>query len=443
MTAPALPLADRPAFLDAVAAAGLLSPGQLEKATAALPADAATAAQVARYLVQTGVLTAFQADRVLAGRTDGFVLGQYVVLEQIGRGTTARVYKARHRAMQRPVAVKVLSPHLTRTPAARTAFDRQVRAAARLNHPNVVTTYDANEVGDRSYVVLEYVDGPSLETLVRERGPLTVPQACDFVRQAAWGLQHGHERGLVHGDVKPSDLLAARPSAAAPACVLKVADFGLARLGGCPSAPDYAAPDRDADARSDLYSLGCVFHFLLTGRPPFSDGTPAMKARRHKADAPARVDRLRPDVPPAVADVVQKLLAKDPAARFATAAELALTLEGLAACVYGLGGFRPEGAAVSFDLPPRPAPPDLNDGYLSGLNPSPWAELTADGAAHHTLDDALGQTPVAPARAKQKPKPAPPARPRGGSAWRVLLLCAGVVAASGYGLAQVLRTLMK
>src|SRR4051794_31260047 len=165
MTAPAPPLADRAAFLNAVAAAGLLAPGPLAKAAAALPPDAA-APRVAEHFVQAGLLTRFQADRLLAGRTDGFVLGQYVILEQVGRGAMARVYKARHRAMNRPVAVKVLSPQLTRTPQARLAFDREVRAAAQLNHPNVVTAYDENEVGDRSYLVLEYVDGPTLDALV-------------------------------------------------------------------------------------------------------------------------------------------------------------------------------------------------------------------------------------------------------------------------------------
>src|SRR5205807_6850621 len=122
------------------------------------------------------------------------------------------------------------NPDLTRTPAARQAFTREVKAVARLNHPNIVTTYDANEIGDRSYLVVEFVDGPTLEALVREYGRLPFAGACEFARQAAWGLQHAHELGVVHRDVKPANLLVARPSKAATACVVKIADFGIARL---------------------------------------------------------------------------------------------------------------------------------------------------------------------------------------------------------------------
>jgi serine/threonine-protein kinase len=425
MTTPTHQLTDRAALLDALRASGLLTSGQLAKAAAVLPPEAATAGQAARFLVAAGFLTGFQADRLLAGRTDGFVLGQYVVQEQIGRGAMGRVFKARHRAMNRPVAIKVLNPELTRTAAARQAFGREVKAAAKLNHPNIVTAYDANEVGDRSYLVLEFVDGPTLEALVRENGPLPVGHACEFVRQAAWGLQHAHELGMVHRDVKPANLLVsgikgkgsgviAQP-AASPApdplaltpYAVKITDFGIAKLGSEPDAgrgfvgtPDYVAPEqaRDpdlADHRSDLYGLGCTFYFLLAGHPPFPSLSRTETIRRHACEEPARVERLRPDVPAAVAGIVHTLLAKDPAARFQSAAEVAARLEGLAA----------GGGAVSFDLPPsHPVPGSFTGGYLTGLNhtptsdTSPWAQLTDEAGppAAPTLDGNHERTPVVP-----------------------------------------------
>jgi serine/threonine-protein kinase len=162
---------------------------QLGRAEASVPVDAATPAQAALALVTGGFLTRFQAERLLAGRTEGFNLGPYVIQEQVGRGQMGRVYKARHRTMNRSVALKVLSPELFQTTECRQRLLREVRAAARLNHPNLVTAYDTNEWNDRTYLALEFVDGPDFETLVRDRGPLAVDEACDLIRQAACGHQ--------------------------------------------------------------------------------------------------------------------------------------------------------------------------------------------------------------------------------------------------------------
>lgn len=473
MPTPTHQLTDRAALLDALRASGLLTAGQSTKAAAALPPDATTAEQAARALVAAGYLTHFQADRLLAGRTDGFVLGQYVIQEQIGRGAMGRVFRAKHRAMNRPVAIKVLNPDLTRTPAARQAFAREVKAAARLNHPNVVTAYDANEIDDRSYLVLEYVDGPTLEALVRECGPLPVGTACEFVRQIAWGLQHAHEQGMVHRDLKPANLLVAglkgKGSAAVePATPLsphalglvpltvKIADFGIARLaptgaaGGLVGTPDYAAPEQAlgadlADHRSDLYSLGCVFYFLLTGRPPFPSLSRSEAARRHSFKEPTRVEQVRPDVPPSVAAMVYTLMAKDPAARVQSAAELAARLEGLAA---GFGGPADTAGMVSFELPPRPDPGTLTAGYLTGLghppgsDTSPWAQLTDEAAAQEsvTQDDFHAHTPVVP-----RPVVRPPAvRSRGGvSGLAVAGLCGTILVGCIVGIGVVIRVLGK
>ncbi|HEX4611541.1 MAG TPA: serine/threonine-protein kinase [Urbifossiella sp.] len=385
-TAP--PLTDREAFLKAVERSGLLPPARLAKA-AALPARAATAAGAADALVAAGFLTRFQAGRLLAGRIDGFVIDPYVIQEEIGRGPGGRVFKAVHKTMNRTVAIKVLAAGRTRTPAAQEAFRREARAAAKLNHPNVVTAFDANERGDRAYVVTEYVDGPDLEQLVRERGPLPAAEACEIIRQAAVALQYAREEGMAHRGIKPTNLLLARASKTLPGCVVKVADFGLARLAAAadtpvnadtqlPAAagptPDYAAPEPAGDHRADLYSLGCVLHFLLTGRPLFPGGAPDETARRHRTEAPVPVERIRPDVPPAVADVVRRLLAKDPNARFQSAAALAARLDILAA---GAVAVDDENGFIAFDVPPAaPASGSYHPGYLTGMHPQPPAPAT-------------------------------------------------------------------
>src|SRR5262245_16619433 len=190
----------RQAFLSALKHSGLLSREQYVHARQLIP-DSDRGRLVARALVEQGLLTRFQAERLLVGRTSGYHLDQYVILEEIGRGGMGRVYKARHRTMNRVVALKVLAPDLTSSDRAQEMFLREVRAVAQLVHPNLVTAFDANKVGDRYYLVLEYVDGPTLDQLVRGGGPLDVGQACDFIRQAAQGLQCAHVAGMVHRDI--------------------------------------------------------------------------------------------------------------------------------------------------------------------------------------------------------------------------------------------------
>jgi serine/threonine-protein kinase len=452
MTAPAPPLADRQTFLTALQASGLLTAAQFAKAIAAVPAGATTADAVARFLIAAGFLTQFQADRLMAGRADGLVVGPYAILEEVGRGAVGRVYKAKHRTMNRAVAIKVLAAELTSTAAAREWLQREVRAAARLNHPNVVTAYDANEVGDRFYLVLEFVDGPDLDTLVRQSGPLAVAEACEIVRQAACGLQYAHEHGMVHRDVRPANLLAAKASRTIPGCVVKIADFGIARLAppagesDALGTPDFVAPElahdpRLADHRADLYSLGCTFYFLLTGRPPFPDGTAQEKVRRHQFEPPVWVGQLRPDVPPAVAEIVHRLLAKDPNVRYQTAGAVAARLAAPAA---GGGAIGDTAGFVTFDLPAvHPGLHSLGSGGLSGTHPvaaadtCPWAQLTDDTAPAATGTDPgdLDLTPVFP-RAVGRPAAR---RPSGLSVWAVAWLCGGAMLTCAAAVGFILR----
>lgn len=336
----------REAFLSNLRESGLLSPTQFTEVIEHLP-DSPRGRVLARSLVEMGLLTRYQAEQLLAGRSLGFFLGKYRVLEEIGKGGMGRVFKAIHQTMNRVVALKVLAPHYGRTDRAQRLFTREVQAIARLSHPNIVTAYDAGTVGNRDYLVMEFVDGPSLDLLVRQQGALPVGQACAFIRQAALGLQYAFEQGMVHRDIKPGNLLLGRESDGRG--IIKVLDFGLARLvepspfepgtgdsiltreNVVMGTPDFVSPEQArslhaADIRSDLYSLGCTFYFLLTGDMPFPGGTVLEKLIRHTTDMPVPLARRRPEVPAAVEAIVERLLAKDPKDRFQTPAELAVSL---------------------------------------------------------------------------------------------------------------------
>src|SRR5207253_1515146 len=200
-----IPSIDRHTFLANLRDSGLVSDGELDDLLPRLP-QTERGKVVARVLVREGVLTKFQAEQLLAGRTGGFVLGQYRIVDEIGKGGMGRVFKAVHHTMNRVVALKILASQLVETEKAQQLFQREMRAVARLMHPNLVTAYDANKVGNRFYLVMEYVDGPNLEELVRQLGPLPVGQACELMRQAADGLQYATDMGMVHRDVKPSNI---------------------------------------------------------------------------------------------------------------------------------------------------------------------------------------------------------------------------------------------
>src|SRR5207253_7583705 len=200
---------DRSTFLENLRGSGLLSDWEMQDAVGRLP-EGERAAPLARALIAQGVLTRYQARLILAGKPRRVFLGPYRLLEELGSGGMARVYKAAHQTMERVVAIKVLSARVLKDPFAETLFLREVRAAARLQHPNIVIAFDAGKVRGSHFLVMEYVDGPNLLQLVKEAGPLDIRLACDFIRQAASALQHAHEREMVHRDIKPANLLIAR-----------------------------------------------------------------------------------------------------------------------------------------------------------------------------------------------------------------------------------------
>jgi serine/threonine-protein kinase len=333
----------------------------------AAPDNIGSPEEMARWLVEHGRVTAYQARLLLEGRGGELRLGGYRLLEPLGEGGMGRVFKARHLLLRRVVAIKIIRPGLLVTTAAARRFRREMRLAAKLAHPNVVAVLDAEEANGTHFLVTEFCPGPDLGRLVLKKGAPPVPTTCSYVRQAALGLYHAHEQGLVHRDVKPDNLLL-------QGAVVKVADFGLARWkspdGESPSSgqvtredvilgtPDYLAPEqaldaRAADPRSDLYGLGCTLYHLLTGRVPFPGGDVMDKVLRHRLDDPDPVERHRPEVPPGVAAVVRRLMAKDPAERFATGAEVAAALGPWAdpdpAPVGPLSGIGPPTATVRWE----------------------------------------------------------------------------------------------
>jgi len=284
---------------------------------------------------------------------------RYVVLEKIGVGGMGDVFRAQHRLMDRSVAIKVINRDLVNHRNAAERFRREVRAAAALDHANIVSALDAEQEGDLHFLVMEYVDGKTLFELVASEGSLPIERACDYIRQAAQGLAHAHARGMVHRDIKPQNLMLTKDG------IVKVLDFGLASLietappnslpsersdltlaGAVMGTPDYISPEqasdaRQADIRSDLYSLGGTLYFLLTGQPPFAEGDVMDKLNAHAEKSPPAVDSIRIDIPGELAAVVRRLMAKHPADRYQTPEELA---EALAPFVdrYRLDGNEPQ-----------------------------------------------------------------------------------------------------
>ncbi len=262
---------------------------------------------------------------------------RYRVLKTLGGGGMGTVYLAEHKMMKRPVALKALRPELTAQAGLAERFRREVEAAARVTHPNIVAAHDADQAGDCLFLVMEYVEGIDLARWLKEHGPLPVAEACDSVRQAALGLQYAHEQGMVHRDLKPHNLMRTASGQ------VKVLDFGLARMvqlaqeGGTVSGmvlgtPDYMAPEQandahSADIRADVYSLGCTLYQLLSGQVPFPGGGLLDKLRRHAQEQPESLARLRPDLPAGLVRVIDRMLAKNPAQRYQTPAEVVAALE--------------------------------------------------------------------------------------------------------------------
>jgi serine/threonine protein kinase len=342
---------------------------------------------LAKELLERGWLTPYQVNQLLQGRGQDLVLGSYLLLERLGEGGVGQVFKARHQRMERTVALKVIRKELLAEPEVVRRFYREIEVVSKLTHPNVVHAYDAGPIGTNHVLVMEYVDGIDLARLVKQAGPLPVAQACEYVHQTALGLQHAHERGLVHRDIKPPNLLVSGGVVSGGVVTgathhspltthqIKILDLGLARLrqtadsnrvGNASSlvtphgpvlmgTPDYLAPEQaldfhSADIRADIYSLGCTFYHLLTGRPPFPGGSLATKIAKHMQAEPAAIEETRPDVGPALAQIIRRMLTKRPEDRYQTPQEVA---DALAAFLGPMPGSNAGAKALSGQALPR------------------------------------------------------------------------------------------
>lgn len=325
-------------FQAAVVERGIISRAALEKILQESDSRPDSADQLANLLVRYGHLTNYQASRITEGHIDNLFLGNYVLIERIGAGGMGQVYKARHLRMKRVVAIKILPPQMSDERTIE-RFHREVEAAARLTHPHVVTTHDAADHDGTHYMVMEYVEGRDLSEVVRTHGPLPAAEAVDYIVQSAEALEYAHRQGVVHRDIKPGNLLLDNDG------VIKLLDLGLARFddmsdddkqltktGSVMGTADFMSPEqaldtREADARSDIYSLGCTLYWLLTGEPVYGGDTVLKKILAHRDRSVPSVRLLQPDVPKWLDGVLQKMLAKSPHKRYQSMAEVIEALE--------------------------------------------------------------------------------------------------------------------
>ncbi|MCL4206273.1 MAG: protein kinase [Pirellulaceae bacterium] len=282
-------------------------------------------------------------DQTIAATTD---LGEYELFEKLGQGGMGAVYKARQKKLKRIVAIKLLPKERLADPKAVARFEREMEAVGAVDHPNIVRAMYAGEHDGTPYLAIEYVDGWSLTEVVTTLKTLPIADACELMRQAAIGLQHAHEKRLVHRDIKPSNLMLTREG------TVKVLDLGLALLhtpasrgaemtaaGSMMGTADYVAPEQVTDShtvdiRADIYSLGCTLYKLLSGRAPFVGPeykNDLIKIMAHVQKTPPPIAQLRSDIPADLVAVLERMMAKDPAERYATPAEVAAALAPFAA----------------------------------------------------------------------------------------------------------------
>jgi serine/threonine protein kinase len=329
--------------LTRLAESQLLTPMCLEKIRSQLPADSAETPprDLLSALVRQRVVTPFQARRLLAGYTDGFFVGKYRILELLGAGGMGKVYLAEQTTMKRPVALKLLPTRHSEEHSSLARFTREARAAAKLRHPNITQAYDFDQVGKMAFIAMEYIEGLDLQELVKHHRKVPWSLAAHLIAQAACGLEHAHQHGLVHRDIKPSNLMVE------PDGTVKLLDLGLVTDAAGDSSltlaekdvvlgtADYISPEQainshQVDIRSDIYSLGGVLYFLLTGQSPFPDKSVPQKLLMHQMEEPTPVRDLEPAVPPELSSVVERMMAKKPEARFAKPQLVAEELKPLA-----------------------------------------------------------------------------------------------------------------
>jgi eukaryotic-like serine/threonine-protein kinase len=331
-------------FIDYVERSTLVEAETLQKAIdefkaangGQLPDDADL---LANFLIDKKLLTSWHVQKLMDKKYRGFFLGKYRMLRLIGSGGMSTVYLAEHKLMHRQRAIKVLPRKRVEDSSYLARFHLEAQATAQLDHPNIVRCYDVDNDGDTHYIVMEFIEGKDLNTIVKQEGPLPLELACNYIAQAAEGLYHAHQNGLIHRDVKPANLLVDTKG------IMKILDLGLALFSDNERASltvehnenvlgtaDYLAPEQavnshKVDHKADIYGLGCSLYFILTGHPPFPDGTLAQRIAKHQTANPDDIRKSRPDCPRDLADICAKMMQKRPEKRFANMREVAEALE--------------------------------------------------------------------------------------------------------------------
>ncbi len=333
-------------FLTGIKQSGLTEPEAIDTLVKTLRGegvDIGNSAALADAMVTKGVITPWQSEKLLQGKFKGFILGRYKLQNLLGKGEMSSIYLAEHTRMKRLCAIKVLPANKVRDTSYLGRFHREAQAVASLDHPNIVRAYDVDTETEGGveihFLVMEYIVGHDIEKLLETRQQFAVVDAVDYLRQAAEGLSHAHENGLVHRDIKPGNLLVDSKG------VVKLLDLGLARffrdtvtesltikhdekvLGTADYlAPEQAVDSHAVDERADIYSLGCTLYFALTGHPPFTDGTLVQRLLAHQTKAPPPISKERADVPESLSRIIEKMMQKRKEDRYQTAADAAAAL---------------------------------------------------------------------------------------------------------------------
>jgi serine/threonine-protein kinase len=362
--------------------------------------------RLARQAIKAGYLTLWQAQQLLVGRSTGFHIDRYLLLELIGQGGMGRVYLARDTRLDRRVAVKILSPERMNNPRAIARFRREARVGAQLQHENLVRIYDVGEANGKWYLVMEYLEGKSVGTLISEQGALPPTTAARLARQVALGLEHANQKSLIHRDVNPSNILVMQDGTA------KLTDLGLAidltdqtpvtRDGATVGTFDYIAPEQArhshaVDTRSDIYSLGCTLYHMLSGQVPFPSTSLPEKLFGHHALEPESLKSLAPGTPEGLVEVVARMMRKSPDDRYPTPQATAQALEPFS----GLPPSTSKDSAVLTDLGSGVRQPTRSETLVAALRqpgaatvPEPAGPTTVPSASttspsHSTPDDSL------------------------------------------------------
>lgn len=435
---------DLESFIDGLRRSGLMDEKELHRHV--VTSDAEDADSFARELIQRDALTAYQARALSRGRWKGLVLGNYTIVEKLGKGGMGQVYKARHDRMGRTVCLKVLRSSGRRSPEIVERFRREIKTHSALRHPNFVVAHDADEAEGIQFLVMEFIDGRDLSRRVKDDGPASITETLQIIRQTATALEYAHDHGVIHRDIKPHNLLLAESGD--DAGQVKVLDMGLARFeplldgstdsttrasmtasGVIMGTVDYMSPEqalnsRNADARSDVYSLGCTMFFLLTGTTMFDGDTLMEKIIAHREQPLPKLRDRAPEVTAGLDAVFQKMVARNPDDRYQSMQHLG---EDLDACLHGR---RPSALAApwsdlvdqfksrpaAFSIPAaavllaglalnaavNPATPQLNEASTASTTTS--NSRTSSNTATDSFIGAVGGIPAALAGEEPRPE---------------------------------------